>query len=231
MTSVARFSLLLLVVGTFFLLGDVTADNCIAVEGLKGCACRMSNSSKVISLQELVGNNTSGNPIRFNDIKGDASWKYAYHPCGAFDMFLGETNTNPGYYACKQATVGRYADISVKQCEGLGNPSHTEFEYRETFDFPIVSHVTVTFLNVSSDHGARISLVCNSSLTKEQTEFKYLNVTEGTPEYYHFSLTGPCSCPGGCKFTKPLPANTGVLLNPHFVLIATLSLVCALLKL
>jgi len=33
------------------------------LKGLEGCACRM-NGYDPISLQELVGNNTDGNPIR-----------------------------------------------------------------------------------------------------------------------------------------------------------------------
>jgi len=40
------------------------------------------------------------------------------------------------------------------------------------------------FRNTSSSHGAKISLVCNSTMSKEDTEFKYLNVTERSTEYY-----------------------------------------------
>ena len=41
--------------------GSTTCDN---VEGLKGCACQMNGGGPAVSLQELVGNNTDGNPIR-----------------------------------------------------------------------------------------------------------------------------------------------------------------------
>ena len=38
--------------------------------------------------------------------------------------------------------------------------------------------------NETSRHAARISLVCDITKSKEDTEFKYLNVTEGPIEYY-----------------------------------------------
>jgi len=41
----------------------VHGGGCDNVKGLEGCACRM-NGYDPISLQELVGNNTDGNPIR-----------------------------------------------------------------------------------------------------------------------------------------------------------------------
>ena len=63
MISVRVLSVLL--VASFYIFVDVVAvDSCTTIQGLEGCACRMQNSSKVISLQELVGNNTNGNPIR-----------------------------------------------------------------------------------------------------------------------------------------------------------------------
>ena len=38
--------------------------------------------------------------------------------------------------------------------------------------------------NESSSHGARISLVCNETMNVKDTQFKYLNVTEGPTQYY-----------------------------------------------
>jgi len=52
----------------------------------------------------------------------------------------------------------------------------------------LVSYMKTSFLmlfrNTSSSHGAKISLVCDSTMSKDDTEFKYLNVTEGPTEYY-----------------------------------------------
>ena len=63
MNSLSVLSVLL--VASFYIFGNVgAADTCTTIQGLEGCACRMENSERVMSLQELVGNNTNGNPIR-----------------------------------------------------------------------------------------------------------------------------------------------------------------------
>ncbi|XP_066924570.1 uncharacterized protein [Clytia hemisphaerica] len=190
------------------------ADTCDVVEGLEGCACIMRNSSKVVSLQDLVGNNTNGKPIRFDRADGNKKdWYFAYHPCGTFDMFLNRPNPRVGDYPCKDTSVGRFTDNANHICEGLGDLSESKFEFNEGYEYPVVAPLSVVFRNTSSSHGARISLVCNETLSVEDTEFKYLNVTEGPTEYYHFSLTGPCSCPGGCKYIKPKPKPSNAMTN------------------
>ena len=59
-----RVYCLALFLTTIFCGAALAADTCDVVEGLEGCACIMRNSSKAVSLQDLVGNNTDGKPIR-----------------------------------------------------------------------------------------------------------------------------------------------------------------------
>lgn len=211
-------SLILFIASTNFVF-VTAATTCENVEGLSGCACRFSNGLKPISLQDLVGNNTDGKPIRFKT-KTSNDWSYAYHPCGTFNMFM-DIQLNTGDYGCRKASAGRFTDRSARQCEGLGDLTGAKFEVHETFEYPIASNLTVTFVNATSAHAARISLVCDRSLTKKQTEFKFVNVTEGPIEFYDFSLAGPCSCPGGCDLKVPKPSSAVSIYSFFFLVIPT----------
>lgn len=220
---------------TFFiilnLLNTISADSCTAIEGLEGCACMMKqgNKSLPISLQDLVGNNTNGKPIRFQT-DAHLGWAYAYHPCGTFNMYLNLPNPNKGDYGCKESSVGRFTkNQGAKQCEGFGDLSDAEFAYNKNFTYPVVSDLTLTFTNKSDNHAARISLVCGETRGVKDTQFQYVNVTEGPIQYYYFSLTGPCSCPGGCKLTQPKPSSAMGLL-PNISFIVTLSILIGFFK-
>lgn len=179
--------------------------SCDPIQGLTGCACRMSDTQKIIALGDLVKNDTQRRIPRFKTQDG-ISWDFGYHPCNNFNMFDNVTNPRPGHKKCVNVTAARYTSISAHICDSLGNMESGVFKYvvNPTF-LSNYSGVSVTYRDASSV-GAVIYLVCNKGLSLSDSRFNYLNVTEGVQETYYFSLESRCSCPGGCYVKIPKPS-------------------------
>ncbi|XP_074628576.1 uncharacterized protein LOC141886335, partial [Acropora palmata] len=100
-------------------------------------------------------------------------------------------------------------------CESLGDDSSAKFLSTKVGDDDgnIKSNLTLAFRNSISGHGAKISLICNETMTENEAIFEFINVTNIPTDTYYFTLTSKCCCKGKCG-VPPVITPTGTKESP-----------------
>lgn len=114
-----------------------------------------------------------------------------------------------------KASVGRWTQESTHICESLGDDSSAKFLSTKVGDDDgnIKSNLTLAFRNSISGHGAKISLICNETMTENEAIFEFINVTNIPKDTYYFTLTSKCCCKGKCGI-PPVITPTGTKESP-----------------